>query len=240
MNCVWFFKLVIHIFRHLGLKTTNIQINKKIKQIIRRGRPRKCINKSPEINRKRKFTESEDESNSDPDYDNKQKPKVNKKKKHFKENEDEELNEGINFETNPDFSSEDEKEEMQENFQNVEHGNKNEQPHILDMENSKKRLPPELRPDQLSTSGLPRTQNIIECRDQLTIWKDNYAYFVTNKGEPRDLGSKSLKKCGKLLKLKNLQKGILKELRKKPQYHFALPIEDESKTILGETTKDIK
>ena len=70
--------------------------------------------------------------------------------------------------------------------------------------------------------------------------KDNYVYFVTNKGEPRDVGSKLLEKCGKLPKFKNLQKGIVKELRKGHQYHFALPIEDGFKTSLGETTKDIK
>ena len=43
-----------------------------------------------------------------------------------------------------------------------------------------------------------RTQkNIIECRDQLTMRKDNYAYFVSNKGEPRDVGSKLLENYGK-------------------------------------------
>ena len=158
------------------------------------------------IDKKRKFTESEDESDSDPDYDSKQKPKANEKKKHFKENEDDELNEGVNFETNSDLSSEDEKEEIRENFQNIEHENENEQPDILEIENSKnsdeddftrERPPPEPPADQPSTSGLPRTQkNIIECRDLLTMRKDNYAYFVSNKGEPRDVGSKLLKKCG--------------------------------------------
>ena len=73
------------------------------------------------------------------------------------------------------MSSEDEKEEIQENFQNVEHENENEQPDILEIENSKnsddcdfteERPPPEPPPDQPSTSGLPRTQKIIiEFRD---------------------------------------------------------------------------
>ena len=112
-----------------------IQGVKLQEQIKRRGRPRKCINKSLEINKKRKFTESKDESDSDPDYDIKQKPKANKKKGHFKENEDEELNEGSNFETNSDLSSEDEKEEIQENFQNIKRENENEQPDILEIEN---------------------------------------------------------------------------------------------------------
>ena len=69
--------------------------------------------------------------------------------------------------------------------------------------------------------------------------KDNYAYFVNIKGEPRDVGSKLLGKWGKLPKFKNLQKGIFQKLRKGNQYHFILPIEDEVKASLGETTKDI-
>ena len=215
--------------------------------IKKRGRPRKVINKSPE-NDKKHFVESEDESDSDPDYEIKQKPKANKKRKHFKE--DKKLDEGSNFGTNSDLSSEDEKEEIQENFQNVENEKNKERPDLLEMENSKnsdeddftkERPPPEPPPDQPSTSGLFKTQkNIMECRDQLTMRKDNYAYFVSNKGEPRDVGSKLLEKCGKLPNLKNLEKGIVKELRKGHQYHFALPIEDEFKTSLGETTKNIK
>ena len=63
---------------------------------------------------------------------------------------------------------------------------------------------PEPPSDQPSTSRFFKTQkNIIECRDQLTMRKDNYAYFVTNEGEPRDVGSKILEKCGKLPKFKN-------------------------------------
>ena len=63
--------------------------------------------------------------------------------------------------------------------------------------------------------------------------KDNYAYFVTDKGELRDVGSKLLEK---LPNLQNLQKGIVQKLRKRRQYHFVLPIEDEFKASLGETT----
>ena len=69
--------------------------------------------------------------------------------------------------------------------------------------------------------------------------KDNYVYFVSNKGEPRDIGSKLLEKCGKSSDFRNLQKGIIQKLRKGNQYHFVLPIEDEFKEGLGETTKDI-
>ena len=45
-----------------------IQEVKLQEPIKRRGRPRKYINKSPEINKNRKFTESEDEFDSDQDY----------------------------------------------------------------------------------------------------------------------------------------------------------------------------
>ena len=46
-------------------------------------------------------------------------------------------------------------------------------------DSTEERPPPEPPSDQPSTSGLPRTQkDIIECRDQLTMRKDNYAYFV--------------------------------------------------------------
>ena len=70
--------------------------------------------------------------------------------------------------------------------------------------------------------------------------KDNYAYFVRNKGEPRDIGSKLLEKCGKSPNFKNLQKGRVQKLRKGNQYHFVLPIEDEFKASLGKMTKDIE
>ena len=74
------------------------------------------------------------------------------------------------------LAREDEKEQIQEHFQNIEHEKENEQPDILEIENSKnsneddftqERPPPEPPPDQPSISGLPRTQkNIIECHDQ--------------------------------------------------------------------------
>ena len=37
-------------------------------------------------------------------------------------------------------------------------------------------------------------KNIVECRDQLAMRKDNYAYFVSTNGTPRDNGSKTLEK----------------------------------------------
>ena len=70
--------------------------------------------------------------------------------------------------------------------------------------------------------------------------KDNYAYFVSNKGEPRDIGSKILEECGTLPNFENLKKGIVQKSRKGNQYHFILPIGNEFQASLGETTKDIK
>ena len=55
---------------------------------------------------------------------------------------------------------------------------------------------------------------MVECRDQLTMRKDNYAYFVTTNGTPRENGSKTLEKTETLPKLKNLQKRIAKEIKK--------------------------
>ena len=47
-------------------------------------------------------------------------------------------------------------------------------------------------------------KNIIECRDQLTMRKDNHVYSVTTNGIPRDNRSNSLEKRGTLPKFKNL------------------------------------
>ena len=211
----------------------------------------KDISKSTENDKKLKFTETEDESDFDPDYDINKKPKANKGKKHVKKIEDEEFKVECCFESNSDLSSKDEKEEeTQESFQNEENESKNDHLDRLEIRNSEnsddcdfteERPPPEPPPDQPSTSGFPRTQkNIIECRDQLTMRKDNNAYFVSNKGEPRHIGSQLLEKCGKLPNFERLQKGIVQKLRKGNQYHFVLQIEDEFMASLGETTKDIK
>ena len=83
-------------------------------------------------------------------------------------------------------------------------------------------------------------KNIVECRDQLTMRKDNYVYFVTTNGNPRDNGSKNLEKRGTLPKFKNLQKGTAKEIKKGNYYHFTLPIEGEIQDNLSETLNNIK
>ena len=83
-------------------------------------------------------------------------------------------------------------------------------------------------------------KNIVECRDQLTMRKDNYVYFVTTNGNPRDNGSRSLEKRGTLPKFKNLQKGTAKEIKKGNYYHFALLIEEEAEDNLSETLNNIK
>ena len=64
--------------------------------------------------------------------------------------------------------------------------------------------------------------------------KDNYVYFVTTNGTPRDNGSKSVEKRGTLPKFKNLQKGTAEGIKKGNCYHFALPIEKEAKENLFE------
>ena len=83
-------------------------------------------------------------------------------------------------------------------------------------------------------------KNIVKFRDQLTMRKDNYVYFVTTNGNPRDSGSKSLEKHGTLPKFKNLQKGTAKEIKKGNYYHFTLPFEGEIEGNLSETLNNIK
>ena len=95
-------------------------------------------------------------------------------------------------------SKHEKEEETQENFQNVKHLSENKQPEKLKIENSKnsdandftKERPAAEPPhDQPSTSGLFRPQKkISEYREQLTMRKDNYAYFVEIKEKPRDIG----------------------------------------------------
>ena len=63
-------------------------------------------------------------------------------------------------------------------------------------------------------------KNIVECRDQLTMRKDNYVYFVTKNGNPRDNGSRSLEKRGTLPKLKNLQEGNSERNKKRKLLSF--------------------
>ena len=47
-----------------------------------------------------------------------------------------------------------------------------------------------LPPNFKSTRQMLMNRNIVECRDQSTMRKDNYVYFVTTNGTPRDNGSK--------------------------------------------------
>ena len=83
-------------------------------------------------------------------------------------------------------------------------------------------------------------KNIVECRDQLTVRKDNYAYFVTKNGAPLDNGSKTIEKRETFPKFKNLQKGIAKEIENGNFYHFSLPIEEKTNDNLSETLNNIK
>ena len=108
-------------------------------------------------------------------------------------------------------------------------------------ESEENRPPPEpTPPNSKSTRQILTHKNIVECRDQLTMQKDNYVYFVITNRTSRDNGSKTLEKRGKLPKFKNLQKGTAKEIKKGNYYHFALPIEEEAKENLPETLNNIK
>ena len=57
--------------------------------------------------------------------------------------------------------------------------------------------------EQCAITVIITRKNIVECREQLTIGKDNYAYFLTTNGTPRDNGSKTSEKHETLPKLKN-------------------------------------
>ena len=70
--------------------------------------------------------------------------------------------------------------------------------------------------------------------------QDNYVYFVTTNGTPRDNGSKTLEKRETLPKFKNLQKGIARETKKGNYYYFVLPNEEETKYNLSESLNNIK
>ena len=83
-------------------------------------------------------------------------------------------------------------------------------------------------------------RNIVECRDQLTMRKDNYACFVTTNGIPLDNGSKTLGKRKTSPKFKNLQKGISNMIKRGNYYYFALLIEEETEDNLSKTLNNIK
>ena len=102
------------------------------------------------------------------------------------------------------------------------------------------RPPSEPPPINSQREKIITRKNLLQCRDQLTMQKDNYTYFVTTNGTPRDNGSKTFEKRETLPKFKNLQKGIAKEIKKGNYYHFALPIEEETKDNLSETLNNMK
>ena len=83
------------------------------------------------------------------------------------------------------------------------------------------RPPPEPSPpNSESTRQILTNKNIVECRDQLTMPKDNYVYFVTTNRNPRDNGSKCLEKRGTSPKFKHLQEGTTKEKKKRKLLSF--------------------
>ena len=95
-------------------------------------------------------------------------------------------------------------------------------------------------PNSKSNTQILMNKSIVECHDQLTMRKDNYAYFVTTNGTPCDDGSKTLEKRETLPKFKKLQKGIAKEIKKRNYCNFALLIEEETEYNLFETLNNMK
>ena len=69
------------------------------------------------------------------------------------------------------------------------------------------RPPPEPPAINSLTEKIITRKNIVECRDQLTMLKDNYAYFVKTYGTPRDKGSKTLEKVKLYQNLKFFKMG---------------------------------
>ena len=135
----------------------------------------------------------------------------------FEENFEDNLDENFEekFEENQEEKLEEEFEEpyFEENLKLNRRSQIN--PEKIDNEHDNyNRPPPEPLPINSQTEKIITRKNLVECYDQLTMRKDNYVYFVTINGTPRDNGSKTLEKRETLLKFKNLQKGIAKETKK--------------------------
>ncbi|XP_033229129.1 protein PFC0760c-like [Belonocnema kinseyi] len=88
------------------------------------------------------------------------------------------------------------------------------------------RPPPKPSPIEISLSSrFYPNKNIVEYRDKMSMRKDNYLYFTTIEGEPRDLGSSILEKRQHLPKFSKLRKGVAKEIRKVQSLEAARPSE---------------
>ena len=79
-----------------------------------------------------------------------------------------------------------------------------------DLENRPPTEPPPTEKD-LPAVNLTTNRNIIECRDQHKMRKDNHAYFISTKNELRDNGSEILLKRNELPQFKNLCIGHAQE-----------------------------
>ena len=101
-------------------------------------------------------------------------------------------------------------------------------------------IPPEDLPQSRMNENLNECRNVIECRDKLTMRRDNYIYFLSTDGTPRDNGSKSLEKRNELPHFENLILGEAKEIRRGNFYHISLTIESESGEGLSGILNNIK
>ena len=113
----------------------------------------------------------------------------------FEDNFEDNLEE--NFEEN---SEENQEENLEENFEEPyfkENQKRNRKSQINSRKNDDdhdnyNRPPPDSPPTNSQTEKIITKKNSVECRNQLTMRKDNYAYFVTTNGTHRDNGSKTL------------------------------------------------
>ena len=101
-------------------------------------------------------------------------------------------------------------------------------------------IPPHNLPQSSMKKNVNKWRNVVECRDQMIMRKDNYVYFLSSDGTPRDNGSKSLEKRNELPQFKNLILGEAKEIQRGNFYHIALPIESESGEGLSGILENIK
>ena len=119
--------------------------------------------------------------------------------KHFEQNFEENFEDNLeeNFEEKFEENQEEKLEEEFEELYFKENLKRNRRSQINSGKNDNdhddyNRPPPEPPSINSRTEKIITRKNIVEYRDQLTMRKDNYAYFVTTNGSPRDNGSKTL------------------------------------------------
>ncbi|XP_033222810.1 uncharacterized protein K02A2.6-like [Belonocnema kinseyi] len=124
------------------------------------------------------------------------------------DNEDEENDNGENLE-------EDSCDEENHNFKKQNKELQDDLEYLKAIDSVDNRPPPEPPPIEIPVfTTFISNKNIVECRDKMCMRKDNYVYFTTTEGEPRDFGSSILEKRQQLPKFTKFQKGLAKEILK--------------------------